>query len=145
MRLFFNKIILISSIIVIVMAGAFNVSDTHADDTIIMQKLLGTWWTHDANEVPWALQFKEDGTFRSAHTYLRLDTMPKDEGRFQLNGTSLTLISNKDCEGSCKGLKGIYEVGFSDYGQLKLKEQKDQCLERKEVCDGPWIKVLRGN
>ena len=115
MRLLFNKIILTSSIILIVMAGAFNVSDIYADDTIMMQKLLGTWWTHDVNEVPWALQFKEDGTFRSAHTYLRLEKMPVDEGRFQLKGTSLTLISNKDCKGSCKGLKGTYEVGFSEY------------------------------
>ena len=103
MRLSLNKIILNSSIILTVMVGAFNVSDTYADDTIIMQKLLGTWWTHDANEVPWALQFKEDGTFRSAHTYLRLDTVPKDEGRFQLEGTSLTLISNKDCEVLARG------------------------------------------
>ena len=129
----------------VVMIGAFNVSETYADDTIIMQKLLGIWWTYDANEIPWAIQFKEDGTFRSAHTYLRLDKTPKDEGWFQLEGTSLTLISNKDCEGSCKGLKGTYEVGFSEYGQLKLKEQEDQCLERKEVCDRPWIKVLREN
>ena len=49
MRLFFNKIILTSSIVLIVMIGAFNVSDSYADDTIIMQKLLGIWWTHDAN------------------------------------------------------------------------------------------------
>ena len=143
MRYFLNKIIITSSITLIFMIGVFNVSYTFAEDKITMQKLLGIWWTHDANEVPWAIQFKEDGTFRSAHTYLRLDTIPKDEGRFQLKGTSLTLISNKDCAGSCKGLKGTYEVGFSEYGKLKLKEQKDRCLERKEVCDRPWIKVLR--
>jgi hypothetical protein len=145
MRLFLKKIIIASSIILIVMVGVFNVSYTFADDTIITQKLLGIWWTHDADEVPWAIQFKEDGTFSSAHTYLRLEKLPVDEGRFQLKGTSLTLISNKDCAGSCKGLKGTYEVGFSEYGQLILKEQKDPCLERKEVYDKRWIKALHCN
>jgi hypothetical protein len=72
------------------MVGAFNVSDTYADDTIMMQKLLGIWWTHDSNQIPWAIHFKEDGTFRSAHTYLRLEKLPVDEGQFQLKGTSLT-------------------------------------------------------
>jgi hypothetical protein len=145
MKFFLNKTAITSSIILIAMVGAFNVLETYADDTIIMQKLLGIWWTHDANEIPWAIHFKEDGTFRSAHTYLRLEKLPIDEGKFQLKGTSLTLISSKDCMGSCKGLKGTYEVGFTEYGQLQLKEQKDQCLERKEVCDRPWIKVLRSN
>ncbi len=143
MLTFLNKKIIVSSIMLLVIVGAFIFSDTYANDTIMRVKLLGIWWTHDANEVPWALQLKEDGTFRSAHTYLRLEEMPLDEGRFQLKGTSLTLISNTDCKGSCKGLKGTYEVEFTEYGQLRLKEQKDQCLERKEVCSRPWIKVLR--
>jgi len=143
MRYFVNKIIIASSITLIFMVGVINVSYTFAEDKITMQKLLGIWWTHDADQVPWAIQFYEDGTFRSAHTYLRLETRPIDEGRFQLKGTSLMLISNKDCEGSCKGLKGSYKVEFTKFDQLQLNEQKDQCLERKEVCDRPWIKVLR--
>ena len=142
MRFCMNRIFIISSITLIVMMGAFNVSDTYAEDNITMQKLLGIWWTHDSNQTPWAIQFNEDRTFRSAHTYLRLESIPKDVGRFQLKGTSLTLISNNDFEGSCKGLKGRYEVEFTEYGQLLLKEQKDQCLERKEVCSLPWTKVL---
>ena len=140
---FLSKIMMVSTVILLVIVGAFNFSDTYADETIMMVKLLGIWWTHDANEVPWALQFNEDGTFRSAHTYLRLEKMPVDEGRFQLKGTALTLISDKDCKGSCKGLTGTYEVGFTEYGQLRLKEQTDPCSERKEVCSRPWIKVLR--
>ena len=143
MRFFMNKIFIICSIALILMIGAFNASDAYADNNITMQKLIGIWWTHDADQVPWAIQFNEDGTFRSAHTYIRLEKFPKDEGHFQIKGTSLTLISNTDCEGSCKGLKGRYEVEFTKYGQLKLKEQQDQCLERKEVCRAPWIKALR--
>jgi hypothetical protein len=127
----------------IVMIGAFSVSDIYAEDTYTRQKLIGIWWTHDADDVPWAIQFNEDGTFRSAHTYIRLEKLPVDEGHFQLKGTSLTLISNTDCEGSCKGLKGRYEVQFTKYGQLKLNEQQDPCSERKEVCRAPWIKALR--
>lgn len=143
MRFCVNRIFIISSIALIVMIGTFNVSETYAEDNIAIQKLIGIWWTHDANQVPWAIQFNEDGTFRSAHTYLRLETEPKDEGQFQIKGTSLTLISNRDCEGSCKGLKGRYEMEFTEYGQLVLKEMEDQCSERKEVCKGPWIKALR--
>lgn len=143
MRFLMNRIILISSISLVFLIAVFNVSDTCAEDNLTMQKLLGIWWTHDSEQVPWAIQFKEDGTFRSAHTYLRLEKFPIDEGHFQLKGTSLTLISNSDCEGSCKGLKGRYEVSFTEYGQLILNEQKDQCSVRKEVCRAPWIKALR--
>jgi hypothetical protein len=142
MRFCLNRIFIISSIALIVMIGAFNVSDTYAEDNITKQKLIGTWWTHDTNQVPWAIKFNEDGTFRSAHTYLRLKKFPADEGYFKIKGTTLTLISNSDCEGSCKGLKGRYEVEFTQYGQLKLNEQQDQCSERKEVCRAPWIKVV---
>ena len=143
MRFLINRIILLSSIPLVFLIAVFNVSDTCAEDNLTMQKLLGIWWTHDSEQVPWAIQFKDDGTFRSAHTYLRLEKFPIDEGHFQLKGTSLTLISNSDCEGSCKGLKGRYEVRFTEYGQLILNEQKDQCSVRKEVCRAPWIKALR--
>jgi len=143
MRFFMKAIFIISSVALILLISAFNVSDAYADNNITMRKLIGIWWTHDVNQVPWAIQFNEDGTFRSAHTYVRLEKHPVDEGHFQLKGTSLTLISNTDCEGSCKGLKGRYEVEFSKYGQLILKAQEDQCLERKEVCREPWIRALR--
>jgi hypothetical protein len=105
MRFYIKRIFIISGVAMIAMISAFNFSGAYADDNITMQKLIGIWWTHDADQVPWAIQFNEDGTFRSAHTYLRLETVPKDEGQFQLEGTSLTLISNSDCEGSCKELK----------------------------------------
>lgn len=143
MRFCMNRVFIISSFALIVLIGAFNVSDTYADDNYTMQKLIGIWWTHDVNNIPWAIQFNEDGTFRTAHTYLRLEKFPKDEGQFQLKGTSLILFSNSDCEGSCKGLKGRYEVKFTEYGQLLLNAQEDQCSERKEACRAPWVKVLR--
>ena len=142
MRFCKNKIFVATGLALIAMIGAFNVSDTYAEDNIALQKLLGIWWTHDSKQIPWAIQFNEDGTFRSAHTYIRLETLPKDEGHFQIQGTSLTLISNCDCEGSCKGCEGHYQVEFTEYGQLLLKEEQDQCSERKEVCRSPWIKVL---
>ena len=143
MRFYIDRIFIIPGIFLIVMIGALNVSDIYAEDNITMQKLIGIWWTHDADQVPWAIQFNEDGTFRSAHTYIRLEKLPVDVGHFRIEGTSLTLISNKDCEGSCKGLKGRYDVEFTKYGQLLLKEQQDQCSKRKEVCRAPWIKALR--
>jgi hypothetical protein len=143
MRFRINRVFIMSGIALIVMIWAFSILDTYADDNLTMQKLIGTWWTHDANQVPWAIKFNEDGTFRSAHTSLRLEKLPVDEGRFQLKGTSLTLISNSDCEGSCKGSEGLYEVNFTEYGQLLLKAQQDQCSVRKDVCRAPWIKVLK--
>jgi len=143
MRFFINKIIIMSSISLVVMMGVFIAAETYGEDNITMQRLSGIWWTYDANDIPWAIQFNEDGTFRIAHTVLRLDKLPKDEGKFQLEGTSLILTSNKDCEGSCKGLKGTYKVEFTKYDKRLLKEQDDQCLERKEVCRADWDRVLK--
>ena len=142
MRSSINKIIIISSMALIVMSGVFITAEIDAEDKITLKRLSGIWWTYDANDVPWAIQFNEDGTFRVAHTVLRLEKLPKDEGKFQLEGNSLTLISNKDCAGSCKGLKGSYEVEFTKYNKLLLKEQNDQCMERKDVCRAPWDRVL---
>ena len=143
MRFFVNKIIIMSSISLVVMMGVFIAAETYGEDNITMQRLSGIWWTYDADDIPWAIQFNENGTFRIAHTVLRLDKLPKDEGKFQLEGTSLILISNKDCEGSCKGLKGTYKVEFTKYDKLRLKEQDDQCLERKEVCRRPWRRAFK--
>ena len=143
MRYFINKIIIMSSISLVVMMGVFIAAETYGEDNITMKRLIGSWWTYDSNDTPWAIQFNEDGTFRMAHTYLRLDKLPIDEGKFQLEETSLILISNKDCEGSCKGLKGNYKVEFTKYDKLLLKVQDDQCLERKEVCSTPWDRVSK--
>lgn len=142
MRLSNKKIIIMSGIVMIVMFIVFIAAETSGENKITMQKLFGIWWTCDANQVPWAIQFNEDGSYRMAHTVLRLDKMPQDEGKFQLEETSLTLISNKDCEGSCKGLEGNYKVEFTKYDKLMLIEQADQCMERKEICQRPWSKVV---
>ena len=138
MRLSNRKIIIMSSIALIVMSIIFIAAETCGEDKITMKKLSGIWWTYDSNDVPWAIQFNEDGTFRMAHTVLRLERRPKDEGKFNLEGTSLILISNKDCKGSCKGLEGKYKIEFTKFRKLMLTEQDDQCLERKEVCRRPW-------
>jgi len=132
-----------TSITLIVMFGVFIAAETYGEDNITMQRLSGIWWTYDANDTPWAIQFNGDGTFRIAHTVLRLDKAPRDEGKFQVEGTSLILISNKDCEGSCKGLKGNYKVEFTKYDKLLLKEQDDQCLERKEVFSAAWDRIIK--
>jgi hypothetical protein len=143
MRFSMNKIIIMSSITLIVMMGVFIAAETFGEDNILKQRLFGIWRTYDSNDIPWAIQFNEDGSFRVAHTSLMLDKTPKDEGKFQLEGTSLILISNKDGEGSCKGLKGNYEVKLTEYDKLSLKEQDDQCLERKVVCSGYWIRIFK--
>jgi hypothetical protein len=124
------------------MLGASASTEICGEDNITMQKLSGIWWTYDTNDIPWAIQFNEDGTFRTALSWLRLERSPIDEGRFRLEGTSLTLISNKDCQGSCKGLEGQYKVEFTKYDKLLLKEQEDPCLERKGVCSSPWFRVV---
>lgn len=142
MRSAINKFIIVSGVILALLMGVFDVAETYGEDNITMKKLLGIWWTTDSWDIPWAIQFKKDGTFCTAHTYLRLDTLPKDEGRFQFEGTSLILISKDDCESSCKGLKGEYKVEFTKRGKLQLKEQKDQCLERKEIFIYPWARVV---
>ena len=141
MRYFFNKLILVLAVALAVMIGVSSFSDINAEENPTLKRLLGTWWTHDADDIPWAIKFSSNGTFRSAHTYLRLEQNPIDEGSFQLQGASLTLISSKDCQGSCRGLKGHYMVEFTKYDQLMLNEQEDPCARRKEVCNRPWVKV----
>ena len=143
MRFFINKIIIMSSISLVVMMGVFIAAETYGEDNITMKRLFGSWCKYDLDDIPWAIQFNKDGTFRMAHTYLRLDKLHRDEGKFQLEETSLILISNKDCEGSCKGLKGNYKVEFTKYDKLMLKVQDDQCLKRKELCSTPWDRVSK--
>ena len=55
----------------------------------------------------------------------------------------IILISNRDCEGSCKGLAGRYKIEFTAYGKLLLKLQDDQCTERTEICNSPFTKLQR--
>jgi len=143
MRFYMNRIVFVMVITLVVMLGALNVTETYGEYDITLEKISGIWWTYDANDIPWAIQFNEDGTFRTALTWLRLERSPTDVGRFRLEGTSLTLISNKDCKGSCKGLKGRYKVVFTKFNKLLLKEQEDPCVQRREICCLPWVKVLK--
>ena len=57
MRFFINKIIIMSSISLVVMMGVFIAAETYGEDNITMQRLSGIWWTYDANDIPWAIQF----------------------------------------------------------------------------------------
>jgi len=57
MRFFVNKIIIMSSISLVVMMGVFIAAETYGEDNITMQRLSGIWWTYDANDIPWAIQF----------------------------------------------------------------------------------------
>ena len=63
MRLSTKKIIIMSSIALIVMSIVFITTETYGEDQITMQKLSGIWWTYDADDVPWAIQFNKDGTY----------------------------------------------------------------------------------
>ena len=137
-----NRIIIVLGITLVVMMGAISGTETYGEDNITIQRLSGIWSAYDANYIPWAIQFNEDGTYCTARTWLRLGSSPIDEGCFQLEGTSLTLISNKDCQSSCKGLEGRYEVEFTKDDKLLLKEQEDPCSERKAVCSSPWVRVV---
>ena len=87
MRYSINKIIIISSMVLIVMFGIFVSTEVYSEDKITIQKLSGTCWTHDANDVPWAIQFNEDGTFRITHTVLDLRNYLKSRGSFNLKET----------------------------------------------------------
>ena len=141
MNLSTTKTLLICTGAIFLVIGTFNAHELHCQEDIAMQDVLRVWSAADEWGTPWAIQFNEDGTFRLAHTHLRLEKSPRDEGRFKLEGTSLTLISNKDCVGSCKGSQGIYILEISEDDTLILKEEKDNCIERKEVCVNNWSKI----
>ena len=111
-----------------------------AENVIKKSDLVGTW--HQSTEIPWAIQFNEDGTYTTAHTILRLKKIHKDVGRFELKGKSLTVISNDDCDSPCKGLSGRYEVKLIGK-RLELIEQEEKCMERSDIYYQIWKKVSR--
>ena len=139
MKISMNRLLFILSITLMVVTGALIRTQTYGDDNITVKDLLGIWQQY--SEVPWAIQFNKNGTFRAAHTVLRLEKAPMDEGRFQIEGTTLSFTSNDHCKGSCRGLSGSYNVALSKEGRLELIEQKDQCKERASYCDQYWIRI----
>ena len=139
MKIIMNQKNIKSALILMVILCALLCVETFGQDNIAKTDLLGVWQQYA--DIPWAIQFNEDGTFRAAYTVARLEQVPEDEGRFLLRGTSLSLVSDKDCKGSCKGLKGIYKVEFTAYGWLLLKEQKEACEVRSIACTQPWVRV----
>ena len=143
MKFSLNKHLMALSILLAVVISLSHAGRIYSEDKIVKQKLVGIWWTFDSDGWPQTIQFNENGTFRTANTLLRLEKMPKDEGRFQLEGTSLTLISNKKCASSCRGLKGHYKVEYTTYGKLQLNVQEDQCMERKDLFCRDWEMVVQ--
>jgi hypothetical protein len=113
-----------------------NSAGTCAENHITSKDLIGVWFLNA--EIPWALQLSEDGTFRAAHTVLRLEKVPKDAGRFVLDGNLLTFISNEYFDGYCKGLSGSYWVELVEEGKLIFMKQKDQCADRAGFWSQPW-------
>ena len=115
-------------------------NEAQAESDIKSSDLVGTW-QQQYSETPWAVQFNEDGTYRTADTVLRLKNVPQDVGRFKLEGTTLTIISNDDSETPCKGLIGRYKIEMTEGRKLELIKQMEQCEERTSIYDQYWNKV----
>ena len=71
MKIFISKAIIILSIILIVMIGVLIGTKAHGENNFTMKNLLDIWQQY--SEIPWAIQFNKDGSFRTAHTVLRLE------------------------------------------------------------------------
>jgi len=104
--------------------------------SITVEDLIGVW-----NRACMYLQFREDGTFRQGGSPDRLEEYPSEVGTFQLDGTSLTLITSEDSF-LCSGQTGSFEVELTQQGQLKLMLREDECRARGSgMSRGLWTRV----
>jgi hypothetical protein len=103
--------------------------------SIAVADLVGVWYMASLETF---LQFNEDGTFSFANAQGELEEAPFDAGQYQLEGSSLTFIANKESE-LCAGQTGSYEVGLTEEGQLQFVAQQDPCpLRLAGLRSGLW-------
>lgn len=87
---------------------------------------------------PAAFQFNEHGAFAIAEMSQQLDSRPLDQGRYTLEGTTLTIVSNDQsyiCENEGTG---TYTVEMSEDGSAWLHLLADTCGERVTVLPGQY-------
>ena len=88
-------------------------------------------------------EFRDDGTFRAADSIGGLETLPMDQGTFQLQGNEFTLTSDEDTVFG-RGTVGIYQVRLTETGDLEMVQLEDPCRERVGSLDlRPLIRVQR--
>jgi len=95
-------------------------------------------WRH-----PWGMHLKlnEDGTYRLAEIVARLETLPSEFGRFELEGTTFTFITSNESPG-CTGQTGSYQVELTEQGKLRFVPlQEDPCQWRADNAPVAWEQV----
>ena len=91
--------LLAALVVVVVLFGLVACAGSQSASSITEEDLIGVW------DETGALQFNEDGTYRSAYAVPWLETTPMEVGQFRLEGTTLTFISSNDSQ-DCRGQSG---------------------------------------
>jgi hypothetical protein len=87
------------------------------------------------------LKLNEDGTYRLAEIVARLETLPNEFGRFELEGTTFTFITSNESPG-CTGQTGSYQVELTEQGKLRyVSLQEDPCQWRANNAPIAWERV----
>jgi hypothetical protein len=104
---------------------------------ITVEDLIGIW------RHPWGMYLKlnEDGTYRLAEIVARLETLPSELGRFELEGRTFTFITSNESPG-CTGQTGSYQVELTEQGKLRyVSLQEDPCQWRADNAPVAWERV----
>jgi hypothetical protein len=125
---------IVALVVVVVSLGLVACAGSQSASSITVEDLTGLW--HEDG----ALQFNEDGTYRSAYAVPWLETTPMEVGQFRLEGTTLTFISSNDSQ-DCRGQSGSYQVELTEQGQLQLVLQDDPCQVRGNYRPGSWDRI----
>jgi len=103
----------------------------------MVEDLIGIW-RHPEGMV---LKLNEDGTYRLAEIVARLETLPSELGRFELEGRTFTFITSNESP-ACTGQTGSYQVELTEQGKLRFVSlQDDPCQWRADGAPVAWEQV----
>jgi hypothetical protein len=95
---------------------------------ITTEDLIGIW----RDRAGIYTQFLEDGTFRATEVPGNLEAFALEWGTFQLQGSTLTMVTAEDHIG-CPGGTGKYEVSLNEDGDLVMTLLEDECSTRGSI------------
>lgn len=112
------------SITITICVAVLILSACQSGSGFTQEDLIGTWeW-----QGTFIIQFNADGSYRYVTDAKQwdLETQAGDIGEYQLEGTTLTLISNPDTV-LCAGLQGTYTLELDEESVLHLTPIEDPC------------------
>ena len=106
--------------------------------TLTSDDLVGIWTTDYGHFT----EYREDGTFRNADYLEGLEARVIEKGKYQLQGTRLTLQNAEDSV-YCPGAEGSYQIQITKDGEMIYELEADECATRRIhiTTEGPKYRV----